>query len=218
MQLNANLNERAQVDSTKLDWIPSPLKGVTRRMLERDGDEVARATTIVRYAPESYFDGHLHELGEEYFVLEGVFSDEHGDFGPGFYVRNPPGSRHRPHSDKGCTILVKLRQMDPEDRTQVAIDTSKADFAPTSTKGISRLLLHKDAREEVTLLRFDAGAVGPFHAHTGGEEIFVLEGSLTDGDGTYSKGTWLRLPHATMHALSSASGALIYQKTGHLPR
>lgn len=218
MQLNADLKERAEVDSTKLDWVPSPLKGVERRMLERDGDEVARATTIVRYAPESYFDGHVHELGEEYFVLDGTFSDEHGDFGPGFYVRNPPGSRHRPHSANGCTILVKLRQMDPDDRTQVNINTGEASFVPTSTQGLTRLMLHKDMREEVALLRFAPGTVGPFHAHPGGEEIFVVEGELTDGDGTYSAGTWLRLPHNSYHALSSKNGALIYQKTGHLPR
>ena len=72
-----------------------------RRMLERDGEEVARATSVVRYAPNSSFDPHTHGGGEEFFVLDGVFSDEHGDFGPGTYVRNPPGSRHTPRQRQG---------------------------------------------------------------------------------------------------------------------
>ena len=91
MNVNADLSQRAVVDSEQLPWVDSPLKGVQRRMLERDGDEVARATSIVRYAPESAFSAHSHGAGEEFLVLEGVFSDEHGDFGPGMYVRNPPG-------------------------------------------------------------------------------------------------------------------------------
>ena len=137
MQLHADLTKRAVVDSTKLDWIASPLAGVERRMLERDGDEVARATTIVRYAPESTFDPHVHALGEEYVVLEGTFSDEHGDFGKGFYVRNPPGSRHRPHSRDGCTILVKLRQMDPSDTVQVNVDTNTGTYLETGVPGLT---------------------------------------------------------------------------------
>ena len=36
----------------------------------------------LRYAPDSRFDPHTHGGGEEFLVLDGVFSDEHGDFGP----------------------------------------------------------------------------------------------------------------------------------------
>lgn len=218
MQLHADLTKHAVVDSNELDWVPSPLPGVERRMLERDGEEVARATTIVRYAPESYFDGHVHELGEEYLVLEGTFSDETGDFGPGFYVRNPPGSRHRPHSKDGCTILVKLRQMDPSDRTQVNLDTANAAFNETNIEGLIRLPLHEDEREKVFLVRFAPGTSIPAHTLDGGAEIFVLEGAIADEHGTYGKGTWLRLPHGTSFSPTAPDGALIYLKTGHLPR
>jgi anti-sigma factor ChrR (cupin superfamily) len=31
------------------------------------------------------------------------------DFGPGTYIKNPPGSSHAPFSENGCTLLVKLR-------------------------------------------------------------------------------------------------------------
>lgn len=218
MQLNADLTKRAVVDSSTIDWVASPLPGVDRRMLERDGEEVARATTIVRYAPESYFDAHLHDLGEEYIVLEGIFSDEHGDFGAGFYVRNPPGSRHRPHSKDGCTILVKLRQMDRDDRTQVNIDTTKGDYAETGVPGLTMLTVHQDEREQVGFFRFAPGTKVPLHAHDGGEELFVIEGSLSDSEGTYSAGTWVRQPHGSSHEVTSDEGCLLYSKSGHLPR
>jgi anti-sigma factor ChrR (cupin superfamily) len=41
-------------------------------------------------------------------VLEGVFSDETRDFGPGSYLRNPVGTAHTPFTRDGCTILIKL--------------------------------------------------------------------------------------------------------------
>jgi hypothetical protein len=119
MNLHADFSLRAAVHTEATPWLPSPMPGVDRRMLDRIGGEVARATTVVRYAPNSRFSAHVHTGGEEYPVLDGVFQDEHGDFPVGTYVRNPPGSRHTPRSDNAATILVKLWQFDPDDRTQV---------------------------------------------------------------------------------------------------
>ena len=93
MELNADFSRRVVVHSAQQDWVASPMVGVDRRMLDRLGDEVARATTIVRYAPGSAFSPHVHTGGEEFLVLEGVFQDEHGDFPVGTYVRNPPTSQ-----------------------------------------------------------------------------------------------------------------------------
>ena len=70
-----------------MEWIASPAGGVDRKMLDRIGDEKARATSIVRYAADSAFPEHEHPLGEEFYVLEGVFSDEHGDYPAGTYVQ-----------------------------------------------------------------------------------------------------------------------------------
>src|SRR5215468_10564910 len=132
MQINADFTRRAAVHAAQLEWVPSPMVGVDRRMLDRIGGEVARATSIVRYAPHSHFSPHTHGGGEEFFVLEGVFQDEHGDYPAGFYIRNPPTSAHTPGSEPGCTILVKLWQFDPADRTPVRIDTSGLSFAPAA--------------------------------------------------------------------------------------
>src|SRR6476659_2587269 len=125
MNLNADFTKRATVHAATLDWKASPMPGVERRMLDRIGDEVARATTIVRYAPGSQFSPHTHGGGEEFLVLEGVFQDEHGDYPVGSYVRNPPQSRHTPRSDPGCVLFVKLPQFDPNDRQHVRLDTGR---------------------------------------------------------------------------------------------
>jgi anti-sigma factor ChrR (cupin superfamily) len=216
MKLHADLSRRAVVFSEDLPWRDSPLPGVQRRMLERDGDEVARATSIVRYAPNSSFSPHTHGGGEEFLVLEGVFSDEHGDFGPGSYVRNPPSSKHTPRSGPGCTIFVKLRQMGPHDRETVRIETTSAAWQPGPVEGASHLLLYQSPAERVALVRFAPNTRGGRHCHPGGEEIFVLEGTLADEHGRYPKGSWLRNPPGSEHSPFSGEGCLFYVKSGHL--
>src|SRR5271169_6461023 len=107
------------------------MPGVHRRMLDRIGDEVARATSIVRYAPASHFSMHIHDGGEEFLVLDGVFQDEHGDYPADSYVRNPPTSRHTPGSATGCTIFVNLCKFGVQDRTDVRLSTARCSFAQT---------------------------------------------------------------------------------------
>ena len=148
MRLNADFDQRAVVHAADEPWIASPMPGVERRMLDRLGDEVARATSIVRYAPGSMFSAHTHTGGEEFLVLEGTFQDEHGDYPAGTYVRNPPGTSHTPGSQDGCTIFVKLWQFDLADRTHVRIDTNKARYLPDPDRaGVEVLPLFHDARE-----------------------------------------------------------------------
>lgn len=216
MKINADLTQRAVVLTEDLPWRDSPMPGVQRRMIERDGEEVARATSIVRYAPGSDFSAHTHGGGEEYLVLEGVFSDEHGDFGPGTYVRNPVGSSHTPHSRNGATILVKLWQMHPDDQQSVIIDTRAAGWVPGLVPGLKVLPLHAYGTEQVALVQWAPGAHFQPHRHWGGEEIFVLEGIFADEQGVYPRGTWLRNPPGSVHTPFSEEGCLIYVKTGHL--
>jgi len=216
MKINANLDQRAVVYSEQLDWVDSPLPGVQRRMLERDGAEAGRASTIVRYAPDSHFRSHVHTGGEEYIVLDGVFSDEYGNFGPGTYVRNPVGSEHRPHSKDGTTIFVKLWQMDPEDHKYVRIDTNKTEWRTGLVEGLSVMPLHEHGSEHVALVKWAAGTEFNFHGHPGGEEIFVLDGIFEDEHGRYPTGTWLRNPAGSVHTPFSTEGCTIYVKTGHL--
>ncbi|MEE3502721.1 cupin domain-containing protein [Acidiphilium acidophilum] len=216
MQINADLTRPAIVDSTTLDWVPSPIAGIERRMLERDGAEVARATSLVRYAPGTAFSPHRHDAGEEFLVLDGVFSDETGDFPEGYYIRNPPGSRHTPASAPGAIILVKLRQM-PEAETQpLRIDTRNPALWHPIAEGLEHAMLFDAPWEQVDLLRLAPGHTGAPETFPGGVEIFIVTGSATIDDHPRSSGTWLRFPPGATLRLASAAGATIYRKTGHL--
>ncbi|NIC40112.1 cupin domain-containing protein [Aquabacterium sp. A08] len=215
-RLNADWTLRCVVDSTQLPWVGSPHAGVQRRLLERDGGEVARATSLVRYAPGARFGSHRHDLGEEILVLDGTFSDEHGDHGPGTYLKNPPGSHHAPYSREGCTLFVKLRYQSPDDGAQLAVDTRRAGFRPGLVPGLSVLPLHSFGTQHTALVRWAPGTVFQPHRHHGGEEIWVLEGVFSDEHGHYPAGTWLRSPHLSAHQPYSETGCLILVKTGHL--
>jgi anti-sigma factor ChrR (cupin superfamily) len=216
MKLHADLNQRVVIESESLDWVDSPMLGVQRRMLERDGEEVARATSVVRYAPDSHFSAHTHGGGEEFLVLEGIFSDEYGDYPVGTYIRNPLGSTHTPFSKEGCTILVKLWQMHPNDQQRVAIATKQTPWANGLVKGLQVMPLHSYGTENVALVKWDAGTYFQPHMHLGGEEIFVVDGVFEDEFGAYPKGTWLRNPSGSRHTPFSKLGCLIYVKVGHL--
>jgi anti-sigma factor ChrR (cupin superfamily) len=216
MDVNADFTARAVVDTRGTPWIASPQAGVERKMLDRVGDEVARATSIVRYAPGSAFAPHTHELGEEFLVLSGTFEDDQGAYPAGTYVRNPPGSQHRPFSTAGCEIFVKLRQFQAGDDAQIVIDTSSAAFRPGLVPGLSVLPLHEYGSEHVALVRWAPGTRFQAHTHWGGEEILVLEGIFSDEYGDYPAGSWLRSPHLSRHQPFSDPGCLIYVKVGHL--
>lgn len=216
MLLNADLDKKVVINTNEIPWVDSPMPGVQRRMLERDGDEIARATSVVRYAPGSSFSPHTHGGGEEYLVLEGVFSDENGDYSTGTYVRNPIGSTHTPFSKEGGTILVKLWQMFPEDQEQKVINTVKNSWLPGLVKGLEVMPLHTYGTENVALVKWQPGTVFQRHSHWGGEEIYVIQGVFKDEHGTYPQGTWIRNPHGSIHTPFSNEGCLIYVKTGHL--
>jgi quercetin dioxygenase-like cupin family protein len=217
MELNADFSQRAVVHAARLAWVPSPMAGVERRMLDRIGDEVARATSIVRYAPESHFSAHTHDGGEEFLVLDGVFQDEHGNYPAGSYVRNPPTSHHIPGSASGCVIFVKLWQFDPADRTPVRIDTERMAYVPAPNRpGVEIMPLFRDSSEDVRLERWVPGAAITL-AVPGGAEILVLDGGFDEGGERFEPQSWLRLPSGgALQATAGPAGCKAWVKTGHL--
>ena len=217
MEIHADFSRRVAVHAAQQPWIASPVAGVERKMLERIGGEVARATSIVRYAPGSQFSAHVHGGGEEFLVLEGVFQDERGDYPVGAYVRNAPRSRHTPGSPRGCTILVKLWQFRPDDRLSIHTNTVGRPFVPTTDGvGIARQALYRDDFEDVRLERWK-GDERVIVDSPGGIEVFVIEGGFDEGGERFDPHSWLRLPPgAALHAAVSKSGALVWVKSGHL--
>jgi anti-sigma factor ChrR (cupin superfamily) len=221
MLVNADFSERVVVRQDEYRWVDSPMPGVERMMLDRVGDEVARATSLVRYAPNSSFSPHTHSGGEEFFVLEGEFGDEHRRYPVGTYVRNPIGTSHSPRvGAAGCVILVKLHQFDTDDLTPVIIDTRGTDtqWSVEYAPGLDVMPLHRYRNENVALVRWAANTPFNEHTHDGGEEVFVIEGCFFDEYGEYPAGTWLRNPDQSSHkAFTRDEDALLYLKSGHLP-
>ena len=215
MLIHADFSRRAIVTPDQHQWVPSPQAGVERVMLDRLGEEKARATSIVRYAPDSHFPRHLHPGGEEIFVLTGTFSDEDGHYAAGWYVRNPPGSSHQPFSIEGATIFVKLWQMQPSDRHTVRIDTrDPASWQRQAWREVCPLF--SDGIEQVRLQRLAPGET-VFVASANSAELLVLDGSVVIGGQAYERDSWIRLPEGDFPEITAtAPGATVYLKTGHL--
>lgn len=226
MDVRADLTKLVYLTPDDWDWSQSPQEGVSRVMLDRVGDEVAIATSFVRFVENGQFPAHDHELGEEFIVLEGEFADENGRYPAGSYLRHPPGSRHKPFSDPGCLIWVKLRQFDRKDQTKVVaiLDSSipkqgwqarelhrfsgerAGEYGANSAEEIVReivaaageqIVLSEDSEiQEVVVLT--------------GEVVFELPGQAAV---TLPERSWLRLPQGSGAILSSTRPARLFTKT-----
>lgn len=218
-ELNADFSKTALMRTSAMQWQASPAPGVWRKRLElRGAAESGRVSSIVRYDPGSRFPAHEHPQGEEILVLEGCFGDEHGSYPAGSYILNPEGFRHAPRSDEGCVLLVKLRQYSGKNREHRVVDSASAAWLPSEIPGREVLPLYESAEhgECMRLVRLAAGTRVAAHSHPGGEEVYVMAGSLADADGTYEQGTWLRFPDGSRHQPYSNEGCTLYVKIGHL--
>ena len=196
-------------------WVKSPADGVSRIPLEREAEESGHTTSFVKFAPGSFFPAHLHPQGEELFVLDGVFSDENGDYPAGTYIRNPPGSRHSPFTREGCTLFVKLDQFQSGDNEHVVLRPDEQIWHA----GIGNLKvtsLHSFNTESTALVWWPENEVFQPHTHFGGEEIVVIKGTFIDEHGEYPAGSWVRSPHMSKHFPYVKEETLIFEKVGHL--
>lgn len=214
--LNMNFTERLVINTNESDWQESPSPSVLRKPLEREAKESGHTTSIVMYKPDSSFKAHPHPNGEEIFVLDGIFSDEHGDYPAGTYIRNPAGTSHAPFSKNGCIIFVKLNQFDTRDTKQVNINTTTQPWL-AGIGGLQVIPLHEFEHEHVALVKWPANEKFQPHKHFGGEEILVLSGTFKDEHGSYPKHTWIRSPHMSEHHPYVTEETIILVKTGHLP-
>ncbi len=217
MDLNADFSAHVVVRTAEMAWRRSPSPSVWRKRLEHRGPaEAGRVTAVVRYDPRSSFPAHGHPGGEEILVLDGILSDEHGDWPAGSYLLNPDGFRHAPFSREGCVCFVKLRQY--RGAEHVVVNSRTAPWQAGDLPGTEILPLYKnpDDAERIFLFRAPPGCDAPAHDHPGGEELFILEGSLTDEHGTYREGDWVRSPPGSGHDPYSTDGLLAYVKLGHL--
>ena len=216
---NLDHSKRLVIDTSKKALEPSTLPGVEGISLEREKPEEGITTSVVTYEPGSTFPEHTHPGGEEIFVLEGEFADEHRTYAVGSYVRNPIGTAHSPRvGEHGCILFVKLQQFEPDDQSQFVVDTKNHEWSPGLVPGLEVMSLHQYEREQVALVKWAPHTEFNEHTHWGGEEVFVIEGTFFDEHGEYPAGTWIRNPDQSKHRpFTRDAGALIYVKVGHLP-
>lgn len=214
--LNLEFEQQVVINTELENWVASPSAGVFRKRLAFSEGPKGHVTSIVKYEKGADFSAHKHPLGEEILVLDGVFSDETGDYGAGTYIRNPPGSSHTPFSKEGCTIFVKLNQFSEHDDQFVRVDATKAKWLP-GIGGLQVMPLHEFEHEHVALVKWPAKEVFQAHRHFGGEEILVLSGEFCDEHGRYPANTWIRSPHQSQHHPYVDQETIIFVKTGHLP-
>ena len=218
--INGDLSVRVVVDTAQMAWVPSPGGGVWRKRVHLVGPpESGQVTSVVLYEPHSIFPAHDHPDGEEILVLEGVFSDEHGNWPAGTYLLNPEGFRHSPFSEIGCTLLVKLRQFAGHGRRHTIVDTHKLAWEETAIRGVTQKRLYQQAgfSDVVLLEHWDPETDVGTNAYELGAELFVLEGEFTDEVGAYAAGYWLRLPAGSHHHPRTARGCTLYVKKSGLP-
>jgi anti-sigma factor ChrR (cupin superfamily) len=216
MRINDDFTRPVIVHAARQEWVASPAAGVDRRMLFRIGEEKARATSIVRYAPESAFPRHTHTGGEEFVVLDGVFQDEHGDYPAGSYIRNPPGTSHVPSSKEGCTIFVRLWQFRADDRDQTVRQPGEGKQVSPRTGAAAATILFEDGHEEVRFEDWQAGARVTVE-NSKGLEFLLLSGGLTVDGETLAPPAWGRLPAGlALQAQVSGEGARVWMKQGPL--
>ncbi len=219
-QINADFSRSVVVRTDEMEWREGPAPGIWRKRLELAGEaEAGRVTSLVRFDPGAEFPEHAHPDGEEILVLDGVFSDESGDYAAGSHILNPDGTRHAPRSERGCTLFVKLRQYPGPDRPRAAVDTRSAEWRPGPAGGREFLPLYADpapGKGFARLVRIPAGCELGRDAHPGGEEVFVVEGRVEDEYGRHGAGTWFRHPPGSVHHPSSPEGCLLYVKREHL--
>lgn len=212
---NLDLTKGVVIETALQPWQDSPMQGVKRIPLEREAQESGHVSSIVEYAPGARFSAHSHPLGEEIYVLEGVFSDERGNYPAGSYLRNPPGSSHAPFSESGCKLFVKLNQFAKQDTTQVNINTNSNPWLQ-GQGNLQVMPLHEYQTQHTALVFWPKGERFVPHKHWGGEEILVLKGVFQDEYGVYPTGSWIRSPHLSTHFPFVEEDTVILVKVGHL--
>ncbi|MBI4637372.1 MAG: cupin domain-containing protein [Candidatus Rokubacteria bacterium] len=75
--------------------------------------------------------------------------------------------------------------------------------------GVHWKVLWEEGDRKAVLVRYAPGATIPRHRHLGDEQIFVLEGTVSDDTGTCSAGNYARRPAGCVHTVTSRTGALV---------
>jgi hypothetical protein len=232
IDVNSDLTQRVVVQSAAMPWSPSPwIPGIERKFLDRYGNgQFVPSTSVVSFGTGVRDPYHAHPHGEEFYVLDGVFTDHTGDYLPGFYVRHPIRWCHAPYVDmrnSAAVVWVKVSQVAEEGEPVIVKDTCDLELPgwrdrPSLQGRIQVLPLYESARtgEWVWIEIWAAGTRNMVMQPAGGEEIFVLSGNLVENGVTHPALTWIRNPVESTGAAwdrAAPAGCKLLVKSGHLP-
>jgi anti-sigma factor ChrR (cupin superfamily) len=92
------------VDTTKMEWAPSPFEGIQTKILYSD-PESGISTILFKMAPGAVVPDHVHQALEQTYMLEGSLDDAQGSCTAGNYVWRPGGNRHSAFAPNGAIFL-----------------------------------------------------------------------------------------------------------------
>jgi len=98
---------------------------------------------------------------------------------------------------------------------RVIIESEKLAWTPSPIAGVERKRFQREAAESgraTSVVRYLPGVSFKSHAHPGGEEFLVLEGTFSDSYGDSFAGSYVRNPPGSSHQPSSKDGCTIFVK------
>ncbi len=218
-KLNADLTAHVVVKAEELEWRETEHRGVFLKDFERLTEPgKARETCLMRFDPGAALPETTLEERTEMMVLEGEICDGRETHGAGVYVMNPPGARVRFASETGGTAFMKRRARAGTGAERVVRDTNLEEVWETwGERGAHKVTLYGpgEIREASWVGRMLPDVHIPEHDHAGGEEIFVLHGTIEDDAARADRGTWIRFPVGFRHApFSHGEGCIMIVREG----
>jgi len=226
---NADIELRAQMQAEHAVWQSTKLPGLSLCVLEYTNGADPRMTALVRL--DSSSTGVAIPATElELLVQHGIIADDNTEYLHPYYLRQPrdisgnnqevtlhPGSQTSLQGDTQLEFYVATGQLpitDTERRCINLADNSLWLPGPVEHTEVMPLHMHNGANS--MLVRWLAPVTFRPRLDPLGEEVLVINGTLTDELGNYSAGSWIRNPVASWQAWGGRKGTVIYYKNGHL--
>lgn len=231
--INQNLNERIEVHPQHARWQPTKINGLNICVLDNFVGDHARMTALLRLDTSS--DGGLATGVKipannlELLVQHGMVADDDTEYVHPFYIRQPedqfgnnqtftlyPGSQNRRVDNNLIEFYVATGQLAATDTQRRCISlTEHSLWLPGPVEHTEVMPLHMHNGNNSMLVRWLDTASFKTKLDPMGEEVLVINGSLTDKHGTYTSGSWIRNPVAAWQTWGGSVGTLIYYKNGH---
>lgn len=204
--MNSDYEKKVFIDTNDLSWENQEQRGVYKKILScKESEE----TSLIKFEPDTTLNSKGKINSVEIFVLEGVYTNQFGDFEKGTYMYLPQEDEGKVQSKTGCVIFRKTNHFD--DAQDIIVDTTSTQWQP----GQGNLQV-MPLGSQGALVKWPKDERFVPHRHWGGEEIFVLDGIFMDEHGKYPKGSWVRSPHMSEHYPFVEEETIIFVKTGHL--